>query len=117
MTDSNGFAPSGTKGLPLYCVERTGFDAWRQLQVPEIGSWIDAHSFTGVSGSVLLLPGDGGIAGAVLGVGDPLDPYSYAHAPFALPPGDWALASELDPDALRALHLGWGLGAYRFTRY
>jgi leucyl aminopeptidase len=117
MTDSNGFAPPGTKGLPLYCVERTGFDAWRQLQVPEIGSWIDAHSFTGVSGSVLLLPGDGGIAGAVLGVGDPLDPYSYAHAPFALPPGDWALASELDPDALRALHLGWGLGAYRFTRY
>lgn len=117
MTDSNGFAPSGTKGLPLYCVERTGFDAWRQLQVPEIGSWIDAHSFTGVSGSVLLLPGDGGIAGAVLGVGDPLDPYSYAHAPFALPPGDWALASELDADALRALHLGWGLGAYRFTRY
>ncbi|MGO4551187.1 M17 family metallopeptidase [Lysobacter sp. 2RAF19] len=117
MTDSNGFAPPGTKGLPLYCVERTGFDAWRQLQVPEIGSWIDAHSFSGVSGSVLLLPGDGGIAGAVLGVGDPLDPYSYAHAPFALPPGDWALASELDADALRALHLGWGLGAYRFTRY
>ncbi len=117
MTDSNGFAPQGTKGLPLYCVERTGFDAWRQLQVPELGSWIDAHSFTGVSGSVLLLPGNGGIAGAVLGVGDPLDPFSYAHAPFALPPGDWALASELDEDALRALHLGWGLGAYRFTRY
>ncbi|KGQ17949.1 Cytosol aminopeptidase [Lysobacter dokdonensis DS-58] len=117
MTDSNGFAPRGTQGLPLYCVERTGFDAWRQLQLPELGSWIDAHSFSGMSGSVLLLPGKDGIAGAVLGIGDPLDPFSYAHAPFALPPGDWALASDLDGDALRALQLGWGLGSYKFTRY
>ncbi|MUV13476.1 leucyl aminopeptidase family protein [Noviluteimonas gilva] len=117
MTDSHGFAPQGTTGLPLYCVERTGFDAWRQLQVSELGSWVDAHAFTAVSGSVLLLPGNGGIAGAVLGIGDPLDPFSYAHAPFALPPGDWALATELDEGALNALHLGWGLGAYKFTRY
>ena len=40
-----------------------------------------------------------------------------AHAPFALPPGDWHLASELDADARAALQLGWGLGAYRFSRY
>jgi leucyl aminopeptidase len=66
---------------------------------------------------VLLLPGDDGIAGAVLGIGDRLDPLAYAHAPFALPPGDWRLASELDTDAQRALQLGWGLGAYRFDRY
>ena len=111
------FAPEGTRGLPLYCVERTGFDAWRRLQVPEIGSWIDAHTFTATSGSVLLLPGDGGIAGAVLGIGDPQDPFSYAHAPLALPPGDWAIAEALDEDARRALHLGWGMGSYRFSRY
>lgn len=114
---THGFAPKGTTGLPLYCVERTGFDAWRELQLPELGGWVDAHAFSAASGSVLLLPGDGGIAGAVLGIGDPLDPFSYAHAPFALPPGDWALATELSEDALRAMHLGWGLGAYKFTRY
>lgn len=107
----------GVRGLPLYCVERTGFDAWRRLQLPELGAWIDAQTFNAVSGSVLLLPGNGGIAGAVLGIGDPQDPFSYAHAPFALPPGDWALATELADDARRALQLGWGLGSYRFTRY
>ena len=111
------FATANDKALPLHIVERTGFDEWRRLQLPEIGSWIDAQTFTASSGSLLLLPGENGIGGAVLGIGDRNDPYSYAHAPFALPPGDWTLASELDADALRALHLGWGLGSYRFSRY
>jgi len=109
-------APADTS-LPLYCVERSGFDDWRRLQLPALGSWIDAQTFSATSGSVLLLPGEHGIAGAVLGIGDRLDPFSYAHAPFALPPGTWHLANEMDDDARRALQLGWGLGAYRFTRY
>ena len=46
------FATSATDALPLYCVERTGFDDWRALQLPELGSWIDAHTFTATSGSV-----------------------------------------------------------------
>ena len=29
----------GVRGLPLYCVERTGFDAWRRLQLPELGQF------------------------------------------------------------------------------
>lgn len=117
MTLPDCFATAHDKALPLHIVERTGFDEWRRLQLPEIGSWIDAQTFTASSGSLLLLPGEKGIGGAVLGIGDRHDPYSYAHAPFALPPGDWALASDLDADALRALHLGWGLGSYRFSRY
>lgn len=103
--------------LPLFCVQRTGFDDWRKAQTPGIGQWIDAQTFDAASGSLLLLPGDHGIAGAVLGIGDPLDPFAYAHAPYALPPGDWALASDLPDAARHALQLGWGLGSYRFTRY
>ena len=64
-----------------------------------------------------MLPGEDGLAGAVVGIGDPLDPYSYAHAPFGLPAGDWQLASDLSADARTALQLGWGLGSYRFDRY
>jgi leucyl aminopeptidase len=112
-----GFAEASPTALPLYCVERGGFDAWRAVQLPALGSWSDAQTFTAASGSLLLLPGENGIAGAVLGIGDRRDPFSYAHAPFALPPGDWTLASELDADAQRALQLGWGLGSYRYTRY
>ena len=111
------FVSAADDALPLYCVERTGFDAWRQAQLPALGSWVDAQTFTAASGSLLLLPGENGIAGAVLGIGDRNDPFSYAHAPFALPPGHWKLASDLDADARRAFELGWGLGSYRFARY
>ena len=58
-----------------------------------------------------------GLAGAVIGIGDALDPYAYAHAPFGLPAGDWQLATDLSADARTALQLGWGLGSYRFDRY
>ena len=116
------FTTASDTSLPLHCVARSGFDAWRTQQLPALdlpasGSWIDAHTFNAASGSLLLLPGKQGVAGAVLGIGDPLDPMSYAHAPFALPPGDWHLANALEADALAALQLGWGLGAYRYSRY
>jgi leucyl aminopeptidase len=77
-----------------------------------------ANGFDAAPGSLLALPGDeGALAGAVLGIGDPLDPFSYAHAPMTLPQGHWEAGGELDADARRALQLGWGLGAYRFARY
>lgn len=117
MNLPTGFASDPSKALPLYCVQRTGFDDWRKAQTPGIGQWIDAQTFDAASGSLLLLPGDDGIAGAVLGIGDPLDPFAYAHAPYALPPGDWRLANDLPHAAQQALQLGWGLGSYRFTRY
>lgn len=117
MNPPIGFASDPSKALPLYCVQRTGFDDWRKAQTPGIGQWIDAQTFDAASGSLLLLPGDDGIAGAVLGIGDPLDPFAYAHAPYALPPGDWRLANDLPDAAQQALQLGWGLGSYRFTRY
>ena len=117
MTLPHGFTRDAAAAKPLYCVQRAGLGGWRQTQLPNVGSWIDAHTFDAASGSLLLLPGDDGIAGAVLGIGDPLDPFAYAHAPFALPPGNWTLAGELDVDARKALLLGWGLGSYRFARY
>jgi leucyl aminopeptidase len=77
-----------------------------------------AHGFDASPCSMLALPaGDGTLAGAVLGIGDPLDPYSYAHAPYALPAGDWQMVGEVDAATRNALQLGWGLGSYRYSRY
>lgn len=103
---------------PFYLIHRDSFAAWRERQTPALAQWLQTHAFDAAPGSVLSLPGeDGGFAAAVLGIGDPLDPFSYAHAPSVLPPGLWQLDAKIDDEALRALHLGWGLGAYRFTRY
>jgi len=120
MTLPNGFAERdpALSLRPLYLVNRDGLDAWRGRQPTALVQWMIAHGFDAAAGSQLTLPGDdGAMAGAVLGVGDALDPFSYAHAPMALPGGHWEVDGELDAGARRALQLGWGLGAYRFTRY
>ncbi|MEJ1097343.1 MULTISPECIES: leucyl aminopeptidase family protein [unclassified Pseudoxanthomonas] len=117
MSLPHGFTDSAANALPLYVLERAQLDAWRATQPAATGAWLDAQSFTAAAGTLMLLPGDTGIAGAVIGIGDPLDPYSYAHAPLGLPVGDWQLAGDLAADARAALQLGWGLGSYRFDRY
>jgi leucyl aminopeptidase len=117
MTPDDAYVSASGAARPLHVVRTGALDAWRAAQPPAIGQWLDAQSYTAASGSVLLLPGDQGIAGALLGVADLHDPFAYAHAPYALPPGDWRVGAALDDAARRALQLGWGLGAYRFTRY
>jgi len=118
MPHMKGFTDADADALPLHVVARSTFASWHAAQSPQASAWLDAQGFDGAPGSVLALPGeDGRIAAAVLGIGDPLDPYSYAHAPFGLPARAWRLHGELEPAALAALQLGWGLGAYRFDRY
>ncbi len=118
MTPINGFTTDSSNALPLYVLDRDGFGAWRDQQPAALQAWLAAQQFNASPASVVLLPGEAGIAGAVLGVGDRADAYAYAHAPFALPAGSsWKLANELDAASTTNLQLGWGLGSYRFARY
>ncbi len=112
------FVDSATDALPLHIVTRDTLGAWRAGQPAAVGTWLDAQGFDGAPFSTITLPAaDGGIAAAVIGVGDLLDPFAYGHAPLALPPRAWTLATDLAADAHAALQLGWGLGSYRFSRY
>ena len=120
MTLPTGFAApaDGASPRPLHVVGRAGFATWRDTQAPAVQAWLAAHRFDGSPGSALAWSrADGEIAGGVIGIGDALDPYAYAHAPTALPGGDWLLESAIDGAALSALQLGWGLGCYRYARY
>src|SRR5690606_36849668 len=113
-----GFAPADGDALPLHTVRRETLGAWRDAQPAGVGAWIDAHAFDATPGTLLPLPGDDcGIAGALVAVGDPLDPFGWSHAPAGLPGGRWRIASQATPQEARALQLCWGLGAYRFDRY
>ena len=108
----------GSAPRPLHVVSRDGFGAWRDAQPQDVQAWLLAHRFDGGAGTAVAWGGPHGeIASGVIGIGDPLDPYAYAHAPLALPGGDWHVEGVHDAEALRALQLGWGLGCYRFTRY
>lgn len=117
MNLSPGYTQDASQARPLHVVERGGWERWRDAQPATVRAWLEALNYSAAPGTLALLPGDDGLAGAIIGVGDPLDPYSYAHAPFALPAGDWQVAHDLAADARAALQLGWGLGSYRFSRY
>ncbi|MCY7313162.1 MAG: leucyl aminopeptidase family protein [Pseudoxanthomonas sp.] len=117
MNPPTGFTRDATAALPLHVLDAAQFTAWRRGQSTSVQAWADAQPFSAAPGGVLLLPAADGIAAAVLGIGDPLDPYAYTHAPQALPEGDWQLATALGDEAAAALQLGWGLGSYRFNRY
>ena len=120
MTLPPGFATPQQAGTahPLHVVQRDAYADWRAAQPAAVQAWLDAQQFDGSAGTAMAWAnGDGDLAGAVLGIGDPLDPFSYAHAPFALPAGDWQAAIATDAAIASALQLGWGMGCYRFTRY
>ena len=120
MTLPVGFATpdAATTPRPLHIVDKAGFAAWRDAQSPVVQAWLAAQRFDGSAGTAQSwADAEGAIGGAVIGIGDALDPHSYAHAPLALPGGDWQVVGDVDDLTRQALHLGWGLGCYRFDRY
>lgn len=113
-----GLSHDPTDAVPLHVVEHARFQEWLTTQPPAVGSWAKAQDFDASPGSTLLIPAaEGGLAGAVLGIGDPLDPFSYGHAAYSLPPRAFRLADRITSSMRAAVELGWGLGAYRFSRY
>ncbi|MGJ4803666.1 leucyl aminopeptidase family protein [Luteimonas sp. SDU82] len=112
-----GFASDAASARPLHVLDVAAYPAWLDAQPPAVRAWLQGQQFKAGAGTQALLPGEDGIAGAVLGIGDPLDAYSYAHGPMTLPEGDWAPAGALPDAHAAALQLGWGLGAYRYSRY
>ncbi|HRD77355.1 MAG TPA: leucyl aminopeptidase family protein [Hyphomicrobiaceae bacterium] len=86
-------------------------------------AWLKSHGFKGTARRFLLLPSpEGGIAGAVLGIGPPQagkgEPIALLAGllPTLLPPGGYHLETDLGADAELAA-TAYGLGAYRFRRY
>ena len=79
-------------------------------------AYATAAGFKADAGELLLLPGDGGVGAALLGLGDDRTPFVFGELASRLPAGTvWRLAPG-DYDAASAA-LGFALGAYRFGRY
>ena len=99
MTLPAGFAlvDAAMTPQPLYLVDKAGFAGWRAAQAPAVQAWLAAQRFDGSAGTAQSwADAEGAIGGAVIGIGDALDPHSYAHAPLALPGGDWQVVADID---------------------
>ena len=103
--------------LPLRAVAPNDLPALLEGLPPATAAWLRASGFTARAQELRLLPGEAGIAGAVLGLGaDPdaaASPWAFGALAFGLPEGTvWRIENAPDPVAAT---LGWCLGAYRFT--
>ncbi|MDO9527204.1 MAG: leucyl aminopeptidase family protein [Gemmobacter sp.] len=116
------FADPAAPSRPLHVITQEAAEAFRGSLPEQQAAWITATGWTGAQGEVALLPdGQGGIAGAVLGLGDATrrarDRFSVARAVPKLPAGVWHLASALSAEDRDEAALGWLLAQYRFDRY
>jgi len=72
--------------------------------------------FSAAARELVLLPGEGGVAEAVLGLGEDRSPAAFGDLALRLPEGSVWRIEPGDFDAATAT-LGFCLGAYRFTAY
>jgi len=111
------FAAQGTPSLPLYAIAPSGLDAFLGGLTPAQAAFLRASGFRAAAQQIVLLPGDAGVAGAVLGLGADGGPWAFGGLPLGLPEGTvWHLVLPEGHSAEEAA-LGFALGAYSFTRF
>jgi leucyl aminopeptidase len=98
--------------IPLHAVRSKDAKAWGQRV-----AFLKASGFSAKDGELRLLPGRGGIAAAVLGLGKSEDALAVAAFAEQLPDGVYRLGEV--PDFCGGAHavLAWLLGLYAFDRY
>jgi len=106
------------RAIPLLAVTKATLRATTAKLGKSAANWIAASGFDAAPGTFCLLPDAQGKAKRVLaGITAADDLYALASLPLRLPEGSYRLDDGgIALDAERAA-LGWGLGAYQFTRY
>jgi leucyl aminopeptidase len=106
-------ADPSTAALALHPVRPGGLEAFLASLPPLQAGFLRGSGFTAAAQQLVLLPGEGGLAGAALGLGASEAPEAFGDLAYRLPEGTaWRLAGG-DYDADTAL-LGALLGAYRY---
>jgi leucyl aminopeptidase len=98
---------------PLHVLRPSGIVAFLDSLPLAQGQYLRQLDFTAAAQELLFLPGDAGVVGAVLGVGEDTSPAAFGNLAFRLPGGPpWRLQpGDYDPAIAT---LGFCLGAYRY---
>ena len=98
---------------PLHVVRPSGLAAFLDSLPPAQSRFLRQLDFTAAAQELMFLPGDEGVVGAVLGLGDDTSPAAFGDLAFRLPEGaPWRLQpGDYDPAFAT---LGFCLGAYRY---
>lgn len=116
------FAPADAKALPLHLVQTADLAGFLDSLPARDAAWLKATGFEAALGDVRLLPAaDGGVSGAVAGLGSAKrraqTRFGIAKAVAGLPAGAWALTGNQPQALVEEAALAWLLSLYRFDRY
>jgi leucyl aminopeptidase len=116
------FADASTSSRPLHVLRPGDLAGFIENEGALWATWLAANGFKAAAGELCLLPDkDGGIAGAVAGLGTAeasrRQRFVLAKAVDRLPAGAWRLSGTLSPAERTEAALGWLLSAYSFDRY
>src|SRR6476646_3643374 len=108
---------SAKGAIPLHAVKADNLKRWLPTRGKREADWIRAANFGAKEYELLLVPGGGGLASAVLGLGTGHDPLALAAFSESLPPGVYAFSDVPQEVGGARGTLAWILGTYRFDRY
>ncbi len=113
--------PQPDRAIPLLLVDPDGLaDALATLPAVQ-ADWARAMGFAAGLGEVVALPGEGGVAHVLVGLGTDAarsrERFGTARAASRLPIGTYAIEGEPVASTAREMALGWLLEGYRFDRY
>ncbi|WP_435257507.1 leucyl aminopeptidase family protein [Thioclava sp. FR2] len=116
------FAASDEPSRPIHVISAKELAEWIGTSGQGWADWLKATGFEANLGDLKLLPSaDGGVAGAVLGLGTSTardrTRFGLAKAVGNLPAGNWHLVGNLTPLEKTEAALGWLLAGYSFNRY
>ncbi|MGR3514417.1 MAG: leucyl aminopeptidase family protein [Paracoccaceae bacterium] len=117
-----GFATDASGARPLYLVAKDTLEDGLSKLPEQQRAWAETSGFKGAVGEVVLLPApEGGIAGALGGIGGPKDRargrFLVAALRSKLPNGVWRFETTLTGSDLDEAALAWLLAGYRYDRY
>lgn len=119
VTDLTCFSEQAC-GTPVFLLNAEQYSSFVQQHTAPVRSWLKAHDFEAKNRQYCVVPDSAGhILMVCVGFGQDEWLTAIAELSHQLPPGHYHLANAEDFTLQEAyqLSLGWGLGAYRFTRY
>ncbi len=114
----NCYTHTATKVIPIECIEAKAFESWMQKQDAFVRNQFSTKQFEASDSNCLAVLDKHGYIAKIIVTLESFDSlYALSRLPMSLPKGKYQLSNGFSDDQLKKLALGWGLGAYQFTRY
>lgn len=104
-----------TNSIPISVVQKSEFSNWKKSQPKTIQNWIQTAQFKPKASALLSVPDETGNLALVVVIAESELTWALGNCVKSLPDGCYHIDAA-SKDTLQ-LYIGWGLGAYEYSRY